>query len=79
MAGNDGDTILVRTGHRGRSFPATLSGSGKCRRCLEPILWCKTPNEKNMPLDPESVEGEYVSHFATCPTGKTEDLSGPNA
>lgn len=46
-----------------------------CRKCQKAIVWMKTRNGKNMPVDAETVLDEdteftkerHVSHFATCP------------
>lgn len=55
----------------------------RCRSCDESIVWMVTSNNKNMPVDADSIdesELEYhnstpcfdasfghISHFATCP------------
>ena len=50
----------------------------QCRSCGAPIVWLKTRNGKNMPVDPKEG-GEYdekvvfdakfhTSHFDTCPS-----------
>lgn len=47
----------------------------RCRSCNKQIVFLKTRNGKNMPVDADSVEPEddeldlsrHVSHFRTCP------------
>ena len=46
----------------------------KCRSCGAEIVWVKTLQGKNMPIDAETDDGSglfdhnvHVSHFATCP------------
>ena len=48
----------------------------RCRSCRARIVWLKTENNKNMPVDADTVEpddeifvpgGDMISHFATCP------------
>lgn len=54
---------------------APSGGRGKCRSCDAPIVWFRTREGKNIPIDaatvlPEDVNLElprHVSHFATCP------------
>jgi len=54
----------------------------KCKKCGASILWVKTKNLKNMPLDAEprkmvqvkegigEVIDVYMPHWATCPNAK---------
>lgn len=37
-------------------------GRGRCRECAEPVLWARTENRKNIPLDPEP---RYLDEGAT--------------
>ena len=46
----------------------------KCRSCGADIVWVKTQQGKNMPIDAETDNGDTIfdhnvhrSHFATCP------------
>lgn len=58
----------------------------RCRSCSAPIVWMKTINDKNIPVDPDGIDEadlewrgdhplfdqkEHVSHFATCPHAKS--------
>lgn len=36
--------------------------SARCRSCHALILWCRTPNQKRAPLNPDGT-----SHFSSCP------------
>jgi hypothetical protein len=38
-------------------------GTGKCRACPASMVWYRTPNGKNIPID---LDGKQA-HFATCP------------
>lgn len=47
----------------------------ECRSCGEEIVWLKTDNGKNIPVDAETVvdkeatifdSDQMISHFATC-------------
>ena len=40
---------------------------GTCKGCGEDIEWYKTPNGKNIPMNPmERGSSEAVAHWATC-------------
>lgn len=47
----------------------------RCKGCNAKIIWFKTDQGKNMPVDADTVEPDddeldldrHVSHFATCP------------
>ncbi len=47
----------------------------RCSSCRAKIIWFKTRNGKNMPVDADTVEADddeldlsrHISHFATCP------------
>lgn len=50
----------------------------RCRYCHAQIIWFKTEDGKNVPIDADTVEPEddtdegldlerHVSHFSTCP------------
>ena len=47
----------------------------RCRSCNAPIIWFKTAEGRNMPVDADTVEAgdtemdltRHKSHFATCP------------
>jgi hypothetical protein len=47
----------------------------RCRSCNAKIIWFKTKDWRNMPVDADTVEANdteldlerHVSHFATCP------------
>lgn len=47
----------------------------ECRSCKARIVWLRTQDGKNMPVDAETVEEgdtswdntKHTSHFATCP------------
>ena len=47
----------------------------RCRSCNARIIWLSTENDKNMPVDADTVETDddlfdperHTSHFATCP------------
>lgn len=50
----------------------------RCRYCRAQIIWFKTPEGQNLPVDADAVEPEddtdegldlerHVSHFTTCP------------
>jgi hypothetical protein len=59
-----------------------MPGVSKCKKCEARIIWVRTENDKNMPLDAKKVriavldhdqavveryvEG-HVPHWATCP------------
>lgn len=38
-------------------------GSGQCRACPAEMVWYRTPNGRNIPIDADGKQ----SHFATCP------------
>lgn len=50
--------------------------SSTCRGCGKQIVWLKTLNDKNMPIDVETYEtgdrtfdrDRHTSHFETCPS-----------
>ncbi len=53
-----------------------MGNKGECRGCGQEIIWLKTKNGKNIPVDPETVsdpEAEIfdkdtmTTHFDTCP------------
>jgi len=46
-----------------------LSGSGRCRgqNCGAMIEWWKTPQDHNIPIDPDTMQ----PHWATCPNSKS--------
>ncbi len=47
----------------------------KCRGCGEYIVWLKTKNGKNMPVEPETVDHDddefdhtkHEAHWGNCP------------
>lgn len=48
----------------------------ECRSCGAEIVWMKTKNGRNIPVDPETATkgnkefepaSGHISHFATCP------------
>lgn len=49
--------------------------SATCKSCGKEIRWLKTRDDKNMPVDAETVgrdetifdHAKHKSHFATCP------------
>ena len=52
-----------------------LPSISKCRSCSAPILWMKTKNNKNIPVDWDagfvddtefSIPAGHVSHFSSC-------------
>ena len=56
--------------------PGRAAGGGLCKKCGAPLLWVKTPNGANAPLDPVMIAGLdadgvahriYLNHFSTCP------------
>ena len=59
------------------AFPKTLDemkergyvfdNHAECRGCGDAIEWWKTPNDKNIPMNPmERGSSEAVAHWATC-------------
>lgn len=52
-----------------------MKNAGFCRSCGAQVVWFKTKNNKNIPVNAETVEAgdeelelpRHVSHFATCP------------
>jgi hypothetical protein len=45
----------------------------KCKSCGQEIVWLKTKNDKNIPVDADTYHGEslfdttkHQAHFATC-------------
>lgn len=44
------------------------TGDGECKGCGDPIMWFRTPNGKNMPVNQMSRgTDEVVPHWAVCP------------
>lgn len=65
-----------------------MAGKGKCRSCGADIIWVKTRNGKNMPVDFDADLGEVAeydrdrmtSHFDTCKAeGAQTGLKYPKA
>lgn len=56
-----------------------MSNQSNCRSCGAQIVWFKTAQGKNIPVNAETVEPgdeqlelpRHISHFATCPHAKT--------
>ena len=45
----------------------TFKDDGVCKGCGEDIEWYKTPNGKNIPMNPMTGgDSEAVAHWATC-------------
>jgi hypothetical protein len=67
---NAGESVLVTI--RGTfSVLWTVTGSGTCRSCQAPVLWCRTTSGNLSPVDvPRRAGIETVSHFSTCPNAK---------
>jgi hypothetical protein len=57
MSSHDG---LVANGY-------VWTGTGRCSDCGKVVLWYRTPNQKHVPMDPET----YAIHFATCGSCKS--------
>jgi hypothetical protein len=63
-----------RPKHEPTAFES-MANADKCRSCGAEIVWLKTINGKNMPVDAETFEDgdelfepkRHTSHFATCP------------
>lgn len=59
----------------GESMPDFIEYVGEeasCRSCGMPILWCRTRNQKRIPMDLTAgpKDGKMISHFAICPNAK---------
>lgn len=56
-----------------------MSNQSNCRSCGAQIVWFKTAQGKNIPVNAETVEPgdeqlelpRHISHFATCPNANT--------
>lgn len=51
-----------------------MTSTTPCRECGMPIIWLKTRNQKNIPVDPINVDDfdvfdreKHTCHFDTCP------------
>lgn len=47
------------------------STKGKCRGCPAQIQWFVSPKKQWMPFDMPDEKGEFINHWATCPSRKS--------
>lgn len=48
-----------------------FSTNGKCRGCPAQIQWFVTPGKRWMPFDMPDEKGEFLNHWASCPSRKS--------